>query len=117
MLYKMAIPLVMAQIFIYLLLKEYLLAQFLVIAISLTLLMYVITRKWKISFHVCVQGYFAMLLIGLSTTGALFLINIPIIAWARVKGRYHTKMQVVAGGLLGLLMGFATIYFLGKSNG
>lgn len=65
-----------------------------------------ITQWWKISLHSAVAGGASATLVLIY--GPLSLVTVPIvalIAWSRVAVRDHTAAQVVAGALIGPLVG------------
>jgi hypothetical protein len=67
-----------------------------------------ITRWWKISLHGAVAGGAAATLILLY--GPLLLVLVPVVAlvaWSRVEVSDHTVAQVVAGSLIGPILGGA----------
>lgn len=70
-----------------------------------TLVMAMITLRWKISAHAAGAAMPFMALFTVFGTAALPLAAIiPVVCWARVKAEMHTVAQVCAGAVLGLLM-------------
>jgi hypothetical protein len=79
-----------------------------------TLLMAVITQRWKISAHAAGAALpFTALLSAFGTAALPFGLIIPVVCWARVKGQFHTVAQVCAGVALGSAMTWLQITFLG----
>ena len=65
-----------------------------------TLIILVITLRWKISVHTsAAAGAATVVWILLGTP--LSLLIVPLIAWSRVRLRRHTLLQTVVGALLG----------------
>jgi membrane-associated phospholipid phosphatase len=67
-----------------------------------------ITQLWKISLHSAVAGGAAATMVVIY--GPLLLVLVPVvllIAWSRVVVRDHTVAQVVAGTLIGPIVGGA----------
>jgi membrane-associated phospholipid phosphatase len=79
------------------------------VAMLVTLLVCtVITRWWKISLHAAVAGGAAATLVLLY--GPFLLVLVPVVvlvAWSRVEVSDHTVTQVVAGALVGPILGGA----------
>jgi membrane-associated phospholipid phosphatase len=70
-----------------------------------TLVMAMITLRWKISAHAAGAAMPFTALFTVFGAAALPLAAIiPVVCWARVKAEMHTVAQVCAGALLGLLM-------------
>jgi len=70
-----------------------------------TLVMAMITLRWKISAHAAGAAMPFTALFSVFGAAALPLAAIiPMVCWARVKAEMHTVAQVCAGALLGLLM-------------
>lgn len=68
-------------------------------------LMLLITLRWKISAHSASVGSLFAIAHGLLGTFALPLgMLIPLVGWSRVYLRRHDVLQVVAGGLLGVIV-------------
>jgi membrane-associated phospholipid phosphatase len=66
----------------------------------------IITRWWKISLHVAVAGGATATLVVLYGPVLLaFVAVVALVAWSRVKLADHTLMQVIAGALVGPLVG------------
>ena len=77
-----------------------------------TLMIYLISLKWKISVHsMGVAGPTTALVFALGALGGLFgLIMLPVV-WSRVYMRKHTPGQVAAGGLLGYFLTSIQFFF------
>ena len=77
-----------------------------------TLVVLLITRRWKISIHtaaianplVAIVAHFGWMM-------APILVLVPIVGLARVKLKRHDELQVVAGGLVGMVMTTVQLYF------
>lgn len=79
---------------------------------SNTVLVYLITRHWKISIHaIGGAGPTIALIFAFGYKGAALGILIPFIMWSRVYLKRHTVGQVIAGAGLGLLFTAAQMYF------
>jgi membrane-associated phospholipid phosphatase len=80
-----------------------------------TLVMAMITLRWKISAHAAGAAMPVTALFAAFGPAALpFAAIIPVVCWARVKAEMHTVAQVCAGALLGLLMTAAEFAILVK---
>ena len=109
-LYVVGILLTLILVGYYWLFGEIKLAQYLLCFEILGIIFSIITTKWKISFHAGIQGYFvAIISFFYGNIGYWFILNIILIGWARVKGKYHTLSQVIMGGTLGVALG---VFFL-----
>lgn len=74
-------------------------------AIAALVIVTVITFKWKISVHATIAGFFAGLQVVLFGPVGLIALVVPAaVCWARLKLGVHTKAQVLAGSLLGLVV-------------
>lgn len=84
-------------------------------AIILGLVVIVIVNKWiKASIHVATATS-VLVFIGIVYKGYFFLLLmlIPLLAWARVKMKAHTALEVVMGAILGCLI-VASVYAFSK---
>lgn len=82
-------------------------------ALIQTLLIYLITLRWKISVHTSTVAGITILLWSLSgQPPAPLVISIPLIAWSRIKLRHHTLAQTIAGTLLGITVFAVTAWVL-----
>ncbi len=98
--------LVLILIIYYWVSREVKLAQFILSLEILGIVFSIITTKWKISFHAGIQGYVvAVTVFFYGNVGYLLILNIILIIWARVKGKYHTLYQAITGGIVGLVLG------------
>lgn len=78
-----------------------------------TVLMAVITQRWKISAHAAGAALPFTALLSVYGTAVLPLgIIIPVVCWARVKVKMHTVAQVCAGVLLGSVLTWLQIAYL-----
>lgn len=69
-----------------------------------SLMMMVISLKWKISIHATgITGPATALIYTLGVTALPFLLLVVPVGWARLKLKAHTPTQVVAGALLTIL--------------
>ena len=88
----------------------------LVFSISLCLLLntavlMLINRRWKISIHAAaVSGFVALLLtVALIRTGGVpvyafgLILAVPVVMWARLRSGAHSRGEVIAGAVLGLV--------------
>jgi len=67
-------------------------------------LLTLITFRWQISMHGAAMGTAATIFWSIQGTGSWPVLTlVPIVGWARVRLRRHTKLQVVAGAALGVL--------------
>jgi len=66
-----------------------------------TLVMMTITIRWKISVHASgITGPATVLIEGLGAWGGLFFLLLFPVAWARIRLKAHTPMQILAGALV-----------------
>ncbi len=74
-------------------------------SVAQTLLVFLITLRWKISVHTSTAAGMTVLVWSVvGKAAAPLVITIPLIAWSRVKLRRHTFWQTVAGMVLGCLI-------------
>ncbi|MEA3308912.1 MAG: phosphatase PAP2 family protein [Chloroflexota bacterium] len=82
-------------------------------ALTQTLLIFLITLRWKISVHTSTAASITILLWSLSGHPPTpLVIGIPLIAWSRIKLRRHTLAQTIAGTILGLTVFAVTAWVL-----
>ncbi len=82
-------------------------------ALAQTVLMMLITLRWKISSHAAAAAGLAVvawMIIG-QAAAPLFL-SVPVIAWSRVRLSRHDLLQTVGGALLGITT-MAAAFYLG----
>jgi hypothetical protein len=75
-----------------------------------TLLLFGVTRRWKISAHTAAAAGLAVL--GISLVGATaspLAAAVPAVAWSRSRLRRHDPAQIVAGVLMGALVWFVAL--------
>ncbi len=75
-----------------------------VAALAQTLLLFVLTLRWKVSIHAATSGAFAALVTlawGIRPATGLVVLLIPVVGWARIHLRRHTLAQVVVGATIG----------------
>jgi membrane-associated phospholipid phosphatase len=78
------------------------------VGIAITLILLLVTLRWKISGHTTAISSFVILcclLIG--PAAAPMILSVPLVAWARVRLRRHTLAQTLAGAALGTLTSLA----------
>ena len=81
-----------------------------------TLVVFLITLRWKISVHTSMAAGMTVLVWSvIGKAAAPLVITIPLIAWSRVKLRRHTFWQTVAGIVLGCLI-FLIAVWLAKGG-
>jgi membrane-associated phospholipid phosphatase len=77
-----------------------------------TMVVLMITRRWKISIHTTgIAGPLVALTYQFGWMLLPLYILIPIVGLARVKMHRHTHLQVVAGGILGVAMTIVQLYY------
>lgn len=70
----------------------------------MTIILLVITLRWKISGHTTAMSAFVVLCWWFAgVSAAPITLTVPLVAWARVRIRRHTPAQVIAGVVLGLM--------------
>ncbi|NLE46614.1 MAG: phosphatase PAP2 family protein, partial [Chloroflexi bacterium] len=67
-----------------------------------TLIIFVITLRWKISVHCAAAAGAATLVWSLIGTPLPLIVGVPLIAWSRLRLQRHTLAQVVAGSVVGM---------------
>ena len=74
----------------------------------------VITRYWKISFHlVGMAGAVTVLWILFGPLAALLTPTVPLVAWARWRVGAHTPLQALAGTVLAMSVTLGTCWLFG----
>jgi membrane-associated phospholipid phosphatase len=77
-----------------------------------TMVVLMITRRWKISIHTTgIAGPLVALTYQFGWMLLPLYILIPIVGLARVKMHRHTQLQVIAGGILGVTMTIVQLYY------
>ncbi|NJM45366.1 MAG: hypothetical protein HC860_03715 [Alkalinema sp. RU_4_3] len=77
-----------------------------------TMVVLMITRRWKISIHTTgIAGPLVALTYQFGWMLLPLYILIPIVGLSRVKMHRHTPLQVVAGGILGVAMTIVQLYY------
>jgi membrane-associated phospholipid phosphatase len=77
-----------------------------------TMVVLMITRRWKISIHTTgIAGPLVALTYQFGWMLLPLYILIPIVGLSRVKMRRHTNLQVLAGGILGVVMTIVQLYY------
>jgi hypothetical protein len=71
----------------------------------LGLTMFTISSFWKISLHMVSVGGFSTVLVYVFGPGAIWaFLSLPLVAWARLYRKKHTRAQLVAGAVGGILI-------------
>jgi len=66
-----------------------------------TLVMMLITLRWKISIHASgITGPATALIYGLGTWASIFFVLLVPVGWARIRLKAHTPTQMLAGALV-----------------
>jgi len=80
---------------------------------SNTLIILFINLSWKISIHTMgVAGPTVALTYLFGLPGLLFGLLIPLVMWSRVELKKHTISQVLAGGIVGIILTYIQLYFI-----
>jgi len=75
----------------------------------------VINFAWKISLHTAfVAASVTVLTIVYGYLGALTVVLVPPVAWARIKLDYHTPLQVTTGALLSVCIVVLVFFLFGE---
>lgn len=83
-----------------------------------TLVVSLINTRWKISAHaVGASGPLTALAVTFGWRVLPFFLIVPVVAWARVELKAHTRAQVIAGGLLGIVLTVFQVQALYKIAG
>lgn len=76
-----------------------------------TLIVMIITLKWKISVHTTgLSGPIGALILLLGPFGAIFAIIYPIVIWSRVLLKKHTMAQAICGAVQGFFLTIFEMY-------
>lgn len=79
-----------------------------------SIIVLLITLRWKISVHCTAAAMFTMLFLYLYGSVALLVAPIvPIIAWSRLHLRRHTLNQSIGGALLGFAIVLCVVIYTG----
>ncbi len=104
-------------IVLYLLEAPFFLKTIFVLSIISTIILTVITFYWKISLHTSWITFTVITFNVLFGPWMLLLLPlIPIIGWARIRGRRHTAPQVVLGAGISSIICFLGYHFTGFIN-
>lgn len=77
-----------------------------------SIIVLIITLRWKISVHCTAAAMFTMMFLYLYGTAALLVAPIvPIIAWSRLHLRRHTLNQSIGGALLGFAIVLSVVMY------
>jgi hypothetical protein len=75
-----------------------------------TLLLFGVTRRWKISAHSAAAAAVAVLGVTLvGATASPLAAAVPAVGWSRVRLRRHDRAQIVGGALVGALVWTAAV--------
>ena len=86
---------------------------FMLIYSSNTLIILFINLSWKISIHTMgVAGPTVALTYLFGLPGLLFGLLITLVMWSRVELKKHTISQVLAGGIVGIILTYIQLYFI-----
>ena len=76
------------------------------------LVVLLITRRWKISLHTAaIANPLVAIVVQFGWVVAPILVLVPIVGLARVKMKRHDELQVMAGGMVGIVMTAVQLYF------
>jgi len=82
------------------------------VGLAISILLFLITLRWKISGHTtAISGFVVLCLCLAGTSVAPLALSVPVVAWARVRLRCHTLAQTIVGAVLGLAVSFAFSVF------
>ncbi len=85
-----------------------------VAGLSAVIVFMVINLWWKISLHIAfVTASATVLIILYGYMGAIGLVLLPLMAWARVEVGQHTPAQVAAGAFLAMVITVVVFYIFG----
>lgn len=78
------------------------------VGLAMTIILLLITLRWKISGHTTAISGFVVLCWWLAGASVVPLVlSVPLVAWARIQLRRHTLAQTVAGVALGAIVSLA----------
>lgn len=78
-----------------------------------TLLLGMITLRWKISVHTTTAAGMTITILSImGLAAAPLVITVPLVAWSRVKLQHHTAAQTIAGTALGSAVSLAAVLLL-----
>jgi len=81
----------------------------------LGLTMFTISNFWKISLHMVSVSGFSTILVYIFGPGALWaFLSMPLVAWARLYRKKHTRAQLLAGAIGGILITAAVFTWGGR---
>ena len=85
-----------------------------VAGLSAVIVFMVINLRWKISLHIAfITASATVLIILYGYIGAISLVLLPLMAWARVESGQHTPAQVAAGAFLAMVITVVVFYIFG----
>lgn len=86
------------------------------ITLILLIIILIVTIYWKISFHISLATFGSLMinfLYGFKLPYLLLFLSIPILYWARLTLRRHTKGQLLAAFLINLIITLGGLYLVG----
>lgn len=116
--YVFVIPILTAVLFIfYLSHQSSSLILTILFALILTVVSYLINFKIKCSGHISLTIFLSFIVLPKNLTAAfILLICALIIGWSRIALKRHTFIEVLAGMIIGLIIGLSMLYFQGYFN-
>ncbi|RLE65452.1 MAG: hypothetical protein DRJ47_05025 [Thermoprotei archaeon] len=84
-------------------------ALYYLVFFSVSLALFIVTFRWKISVHAAgVAGPATFLVYVYGLKFILLYLLVPMVSWSRVKLKAHNVSQVVAGAIIAILVTFVT---------
>lgn len=116
--YVFVIPILTAVLFIfYLSHQSNSLILTILFALILTVVSYLINFKIKCSGHISLTIFLSFIVLPKNLNAAfILLICALIIGWSRIALKRHTFIEVLAGMIIGLVIGLSMLYFQGYFN-
>ncbi len=85
-----------------------------VAGLSAVIVFMVLNLRWKISLHIAfITASATVLIILYGYIGAISVVLLPVMAWARVESGQHTPAQVAAGAFLAMVITVVVFYIFG----
>ena len=85
-----------------------------VAGLSAVIVFMVVNLRWKISLHIAfITASATVLIILYGYLGAISVVLLPVMAWARVESGQHTPAQVAAGAFLAMVITVVVFYIFG----
>ncbi len=82
--------------------------------VALSVVLLLVTLRWKISVHSAVAGAVGLGAWYLLRTPLPLVLGVPTVSWARWRLKRHTWMQTVVGSAVGIAMSFVAWYVAGR---